>query len=392
MNEITIPLGIYLHWPFCEARCPYCDFNAYATTEFDVDEWSRCYGIELDRLARESADRTCQTVFFGGGTPSLMPPELVASVLDRIDRDWGFANDAEITLEANPSSSDAERFAGYAAAGVNRLSIGVQSLRNTDLVRLGRLHSACEARRAVETAASQFARLSIDLMFGRPNQTLVEWRQELTETVQLGTEHLSLYQLTVEPGTMFGARLATGRLPGLPDQDLAVDLHAAAMEICGQNGLDRYEISNFARPGAQCRHNLLYWRGHDYLGIGPGAHGRMTIDGQRAATETILAPAEWLSAVSERGTGESRRNWLSPDEQASEYLMMSLRLAEGADRLRLRQLTSHIPNQEQLDLLRELGQIEVAHERLVATTGGSLVLNSLISALLSPQVRQPATI
>ncbi len=375
--------GIYLHWPFCESRCPYCDFNAYATADYDMDEWSEAYLRQLETAAQETGGRICESVFFGGGTPSLMRPSMVAAVLERINGLWHLPGDAEITLEANPSSSEAHRFAGYRRAGVNRLSIGVQSLRRADLASLGRLHTADEARAAFETAAGIFNRVSVDLIFGRQDQSLSSWQAELGEAVQWGAEHLSLYQLTVEPGTAFGRRREAGRLHGLPDEDLAVEMQTAAEEICSRSGYRRYEISNYARPGCECRHNLLYWRCRDFLGIGPGAHGRITVSGRRAATETRLSPEDWLRAVSESGSGESERAWLSAEEQASEYLMMSLRLAEGTDLRRLRKLSGNRLRSDRLDQLRSGGLVETAGGRLTATGRGSLLLNSIAAALLS---------
>lgn len=321
-------------------------------------------------------------MFFGGGTPSLMPPDLVGAVIERIDQHWQLATDAEITLEANPSSSDAAQFTGYRAGGVNRLSIGVQSLRNRDLAALGRLHTAEEARAAVVLASEIFPRVSLDLIYGRQNQSLEDWEAELREALQWGSDHLSLYQLTIEEGTAFGERLKSGRLDGLPDGDLAAEMQLKAIEICGDSGYHQYEISNYSRPGGESRHNLIYWRCHDYLGIGPGAHGRISVADRRAATETHLSPSQWLSRVMRTGSGESCRRWLSASEQAEEYLMMSLRLAEGVDLARYSGLNGQELCAERIAELERQGLLRRTADRLNATAGGSLVLNSVLSTLL----------
>ena len=378
----SIPsFGIYLHWPFCQSRCPYCDFNAYAAVDYKMDEWEEAYLRQLDFSARETGGRVCESVFFGGGTPSLMRPSTVAAIMERISRHWKLASDAEITLEANPSSSEAEKFAGFWRAGVNRISIGVQSLRRDGLAKLGRLHSVEESRAAFEAAAKSFERVSIDLIYGRQHQSLRDWQVELREAMQWGAEHLSLYQLTIEPGTAFGSRLKAGGLDGLPGDELAADMQTAAAEICGQSGYRRYEVSNFARPNCESRHNLLYWRSQDFLGIGPGAHGRITVSGRRAATETVLSPAEWLRQVYESGSGENRRCWLSTEEQASEYLMMSLRLAEGTDLRRLQALSGSTLDAERLERFQSDRLVKISGGRLTATERGSLVLNSIVSEL-----------
>ncbi len=374
--------GIYVHWPFCAARCPYCDFNAYADTAFNPQEWTRAYLRQLDHDAAQTAARSCSSIYFGGGTPSLMQPETVAAIIECVDRHWGLGFDAEITLEANPSSSEAKRFSDFRSAGVNRLSIGVQSLRDRDLAALGRLHTAEAACRAFEAAARCCDRVSIDLMYGRQHQTLADWRSELKEALGWGPEHLSLYQLTVEPGTAFGARQSAGRLPGLADDDLAAEMHLAAIDCCGSFDARQYEVSNFSRPGCESRHNLLYWRGRDFLGIGPGAHGRITVGKRRAATESHRLPARWLQSVAETGTGESRRSWLTRDEQASEYLMMSLRLAEGSDIQRFEDLSGTPLNPRKLAMFEGDGLVRLSDGRLRVTRRGGLVLNSIVAELL----------
>ncbi|MGB1034894.1 MAG: radical SAM family heme chaperone HemW, partial [Primorskyibacter sp.] len=320
--------GLYIHWPFCEAKCPYCDFNSHVVRHIDQTAWAAAYLAELDRVAAETPDRVLKSVFFGGGTPSLMDPRIVAQIIDRITERWTCANDIEITLEANPSSVEAERFAAFSDAGINRVSIGVQALNDADLRRLGRIHSASEALSAIDIARSRFARVSFDLIYARQNQTLAEWSAELRQALSMGPDHLSLYQLTIEAGTAFGDRYDAGRLRGLPTEDLAADMYEATQALCATAGLPAYEVSNHARADAQSRHNLIYWRYGDYLGIGPGAHGRVTLDGQKYATETALAPGRWLQDVSQGG-GEAQRTAITPKDQAGEYLMMGLRITEG---------------------------------------------------------------
>ena len=385
-SEAASPtLGIYIHWPYCQSKCPYCDFNAYASADFDHRAWLTAYLRQLDSYFEETSDRTCASVYFGGGTPSLMDPQTVEGILERIDSAWGFEDGHEVTLEANPSSSDAERFGSFRTAGINRISIGVQSLRDDDLRRLGRLHSAAEARSAFDAATTAFERTSIDLIYGRQHQGLDDWANELEEALDWGSEHLSLYQLTVEPCTPFGARQRAGRLSGLPDDELAADMFAATREICERSGRAQYEISNFAHPGSESRHNLLYWRYLDFLGVGPGAHGRFATNGRMAATETHLSPETWLSAVAERGTGESMRTLISGPEQAKEYLMMSFRLAEGVDTRRYALLDGAELDGEAIRHLADEGLVEISGGFLRATASGRLVLNAILAELARPK-------
>lgn len=374
--------GIYFHWPFCEARCPYCDFNTYAEVGYDQETWKSAYLRQLDTYAATTERQPCDTVFFGGGTPSLLQPRIIAAILDRIDQLWRLASDAEITLEANPSSTESAKFARYSNAGINRISIGVQSLNDTDLKRLGRMHSVTEAKTAFEIAANQFSQVSVDLMFGRQFQRLANWQQELDDIMQWGAQHLSLYQLTIEPKTVFGLRHQAGRLEGLPNDALAAEMQLAAAAICHQYGYYQYEISNYAQLGYESRHNLIYWRCHDFLGIGPGAHGRLTIDGQRISTETYLLPNKWLEAVSTTGCGEVRRTKLTKQEIATEYLMMSLRLTEGTNLSRLQKYCKEILNNNALNQLLEHKFVEIKDNHLKVTNSGRLVLNSIISTLM----------
>lgn len=312
-----------------------------------------------------------------------MEPSLIDAILARVNRYWTLADNVEITLEANPTSVEANRFADYRAAGINRVSIGVQSLRHADLLRLGRQHTSAEARVAYHTACDNFDRVSIDLIFGRQHQSLDDWQDELREALAWEAEHLSLYQLTIEPNTSFGLRHTAGKLEGLPTDELAADMQSLAESVAGQSGYRRYETSNYARQGCESRHNLLYWRCDDYLGIGPGAHGRLSLGGRRTAIETYLSPTKWLAMVAETGSGESQRVNLTADEQASEYLMMSLRLSEGTDLQRLLSLSTDIIDRAKLEQLQLDGLVRVSEGRLIATKDGSLLLNSVIQQLLN---------
>ncbi|SHE31024.1 oxygen-independent coproporphyrinogen-3 oxidase [Ruegeria intermedia] len=373
--------GLYVHWPFCEAKCPYCDFNSHVSINIDQKQWLDAYLSELKRSATETPERVLNTIFFGGGTPSLMAPETVAAVIDAARSLWRPANDMEITLEANPGSVEAGRFAGYRDAGVNRISMGIQAMNDEDLRRLGRIHSVAEARAAFDIARSCFDRVSFDLIYARQYQTLEDWRAELTEALSMAIDHLSLYQLTIEAGTAFGDRYSVGKLRGLPEDDSAADMYLATQEICEAHGMPAYEVSNHAVPGAESRHNLIYWRYGDYVGIGPGAHGRITVDGQRIATETHLAPTAWLKATA-RGNGEKLRTPLTAEEQANEYLMMCLRLTKGLDIDRYCRLAGRSLPQTKLDYLQEIGMITQQENRLAATADGRAVLNAVIRELL----------
>lgn len=373
--------GLYLHWPFCEAKCPYCDFNSHVSRTIDQTAWCDAYLRELDRAAAETPGRILRSVFFGGGTPSLMDPEIVSRVIEKIRRSWPCANDLEITLEANPSSVEAGRFAAFRAAGVNRISMGIQALNDADLKQLGRLHSAKEAMTAFDIARTCFDRVSFDLIYARQGQSLTDWRAELEQALSMAVDHLSLYQLTIEQGTAFGDRYNAGKLRGLPDEDLSADLFAMTQDICAEHGLPAYEVSNHARDGAQSRHNLIYWRYGDYLGIGPGAHGRLTLDGHRWATECYSNPAKWLAAVWNE-KAEKPRVLLSPDDQASEFLLMGLRLKEGVCLDRFEALRGAPLADEVLDELVELSLIDISGKRLIVLNQGFMVLNAVIEALL----------
>jgi oxygen-independent coproporphyrinogen-3 oxidase len=375
--------GLYLHWPFCQSKCPYCDFNSHVAASIDQGRWQRAYLAEIDRIGAETQGRVLNTVFFGGGTPSLMDPDLVAAVLDRVRATWTLANDWEVTLEANPGSVEAGRFRAYRAAGVNRLSMGVQALNDADLRRLGRLHSLDEALRAFETARQSFDRVSFDLIYARQDQSPEDWGRELDLALGLAVDHLSLYQLTIEDGTAFGARHAAGGLRGLPDEGRSVALYEITQDRCAAAGMPGYEISNHARPGAESRHNLIYWRGGDYAGIGPGAHGRLTLDGVRWATEAPRMPEEWLALVEGAGCGDAPRVAMTGPERATEYLLMSLRLAEGSDLERFAALNGRPLDAAEVAELEAMGMVDLRAGRLMATAQGRMVLNAILRRLLA---------
>jgi len=369
--------GLYVHWPFCAAKCPYCDFNSHVAAAVDQARWLAAYRREIARLGAELPGRVLGSVFFGGGTPSLMAPETVAGVLEAARAAWPFANDIEVTLEANPTSVEAGRFRGYAEAGVNRLSMGVQALDDASLRALGRQHDAAEAQAAFGIARATFPRVSFDLIYARQGQTRAAWRAELARALAMAADHLSLYQLTIEPGTAFGARHARGGLRGLPDEELAADLWADTQELTAAAGMPGYEVSNHARPGAESRHNLVYWRQGDWAAVGPGAHGRMTLPGGRVATEAHRGPGEWLAAVEARGSGEALRDTLPDDERAVEYLLMGLRLAEGVELARLAAMGWRLPETKVADL-EALGLLERRAGRLRATAAGRPLLNAIL--------------
>ncbi len=374
--------GLYVHWPFCEAKCPYCDFNSHVARDIDHSAWVTAYVTDIDRAAAEVPGRVLNAIFFGGGTPSLMEPDTVAAIIDTARGHWAFANDIEITLEANPGSVEAGRFAGYRDAGVNRVSMGFQALNDDDLRRLGRIHTVTEARHAFDIARNCFDRVSFDLICARQDQSLSDWRAELTEALSMAADHMSLYQLTIEDGTAFGDRYRAGGLKGLPNEDLSADIYLMTQEMCEAHGMPAYEVSNHARPGAESRHNLIYWRYGDYLGIGPGAHGRITIAGEKFATESARSPNAWLNDVA-RGQGYSVRHRLSGDMQAEEYLMMGLRITEGIDLKRFNSMSTRPLDNGALQRLRELDLVQTDGARLCTTPRGRLLLNAVISDLLS---------
>ena len=375
--------GLYLHWPFCASKCPYCDFNSHVVASVDQAAWREAYLSELRRTAAETKGRVLSSVFFGGGTPSLMEPDLVAAILDEVRRLWPQANELEVTLEANPNSVDSGRFRGYSAAGVNRISMGIQALNDADLRRLGRLHSVAEARRAFDIARDCFGRVSFDLIYARQHQALDVWRRELAEAAAMAVDHLSLYQLTIEDGTAFGARHAAGGLKGLPEDDIAADMYELTQEVLDTAGMPAYEVSNHARDGAESRHNLIYWRYGDYIGIGPGAHGRLTLAGQRYATEAPRSPQMWLDSVQKRGNGELPRVALSGEDCATEYILMAMRLREGADMRRYEALAGKPLDMKAIRRLEDMGLLGRSRDRIAATASGRIVLNAILREIVA---------
>ena len=373
--------GLYLHWPFCQSKCPYCDFNSHVAASIDQARWKTAYLTEIDRLAAETPGRVLQSVFFGGGTPSLMDPDLVDAILARIRAAWPQANDCEVTLEANPGSVEAGRFKGYADAGVNRISMGIQALNDADLRKLGRLHSVAEAKAAFDVARRAFDRVSFDLIYARQDQSLPAWGAELREALSMAVDHLSLYQLTIEDGTAFGDRFAKGGLKGLPNEDVSADMYDLTQDICGEAGLPAYEVSNHAAPGMESRHNLIYWRGGDYAGIGPGAHGRLTLNGVRFATEAHKTPGKWLAQVEAGMTGEMPRDVVTGAERALEYLIMGLRLSDGIDLERYRTLAGFPLNTNRVNDLIDIEMLRLTASGIAATAKGRLVLNAVIRDL-----------
>jgi putative oxygen-independent coproporphyrinogen III oxidase len=374
--------GVYVHWPFCLSKCPYCDFNSHVRhATIDEDRFARAFAREIETTAGRAPDRQVTSIFLGGGTPSLMRPQTVGSILDAIGKHWKVASDVEVTLEANPTSVEATRFAGYRAAGVNRVSLGVQALDDASLKALGRLHSAREALDAVAIARSSFERYSFDLIYARPDQTPDMWADELRLAITEAAEHLSLYQLTIEPETPFATLHAAGRLK-TPDEATARALYDVTQEVCDAHGLRAYEISNHARAGAECRHNLVYWRGEEYAGIGPGAHGRLDIDGTRHAIATEKRPETWLMRVEATGHGVITDDLLNSEERADEFLLMGLRLAEGIDPARYAALSGRPLDPNRIAILREEGAIAVDPDgRLRVTQAGFPVLDAVVADL-----------
>jgi oxygen-independent coproporphyrinogen-3 oxidase len=374
--------GVYVHWPFCLSKCPYCDFNSHVRhAAIDEERFARAFTREIAATAARTGTRDVTSIFLGGGTPSLMRPETVGTVLDAIGKHWRVAHDVEVTLEANPTSVEATRFAGYRAAGVNRVSLGVQALDDASLKELGRLHSAQEALDAVAVARKSFDRYSFDLIYARPDQTPQAWSRELALAINEAAEHLSLYQLTIEEGTPFFGLHAAGKLK-TPDEALARALYDVTQEVCAGQGLPAYEISNHARKGAECRHNLVYWRGEEYAGIGPGAHGRLDIGGERHATATEKRPEAWLMRVEANGHGVTTDDLLNREERADEFLLMGLRLAEGIDPRRYAALSGRALDERRVAALREEGAIAVDEDgRLRVTQAGFPVLDAVVADL-----------
>nr|WP_186395880.1 radical SAM family heme chaperone HemW [Stappia sp. TSB10GB4] len=384
MAEADGGFGIYVHWPFCEAKCPYCDFNSHVRhAGVDQARFAAAFERELAYFAARTRGRRVDSIFLGGGTPSLMLPATVGRVLDAIAGLWEISPTVEVSMEANPSSVEAERFRGYRAAGVNRLSLGVQSLRDADLRRLGRLHDADQARAAIGIARSTFERISFDLIYARPDQSAAAWRAELEEAIGLAADHLSLYQLTIEQGTPYFELHRAGKLV-VPDPDTAADLYDLTQEICNRHGMPAYEVSNHAVPGAECRHNLVYWRYGDYVGVGPGAHGRLTGGNGKFATATERHPETWLAAVEARGEGLVEDVSLTREEQGDEFLLMGLRLVEGVDLARFEAISDRRIDPRRVADLIEHGMVErLSDSRMRVTPAGLLVLDAVVADLAS---------
>jgi putative oxygen-independent coproporphyrinogen III oxidase len=374
--------GVYVHWPFCLSKCPYCDFNSHVRhVPVDEERFVSAFTCEIETTAARAPGREVSSIFLGGGTPSLMQPRTVGAILDAIGKHWRVAPDAEVTLEANPTSVEATRFRGYRTAGVNRVSLGVQALDDASLKALGRLHTAREALDAVAIARAAFDRYSFDLIYARPDQTPSMWADELKLAISEAAEHLSLYQLTIEEGTPFFGLHAAGKLK-TPDEAVARALYDVTQEVCAEQGLPSYEISNHARPGAECRHNLIYWRGDEYAGIGPGAHGRLDIDGARHAIATERRPEAWLMRVEASGHGVVTDDLLNSEERADEFLLMGLRLSEGIDPKRYTALSGRTLDPRRIALLSEEGAITIDTDgRLRVTQAGFPVLDAVVADL-----------
>jgi putative oxygen-independent coproporphyrinogen III oxidase len=374
--------GVYVHWPFCLSKCPYCDFNSHVRhAAVDEARFLRAFVAETAATAARTGPRTVTSIFLGGGTPSLMQPATVGGILDAIGQHWTLGGHVEVTLEANPTSVEAGRFRGYRAAGVNRVSLGVQALDDAALKELGRTHTAREALEAVAIARSCFDRYSFDLIYARPRQTPQQWADELKRAIAEAAEHLSLYQLTIEPDTPFAALHAAGKL-ATPDDDTARALYDTTQDICGKAGLPAYEVSNHAQPGAECRHNLVYWRAHEYAGIGPGAHGRLDIDGHRHATMSEKRPDAWLMRVESLGHGLVTNDALTREERADEFLLMGLRLTEGIDPARYEALSGRPLDPARIALLTAQGFVESQGQRcLRVTPAGFPLLDAVVADL-----------
>lgn len=373
--------GLYIHWPFCASKCPYCDFNSHVAFDIPHDAWRDAYVHEIERMAALTSGRTLETVFFGGGTPSTMQPDTVDSIMAAVRKAWPMRNSVEVTMEANPTSVELAKFKDFSGAGINRVSLGVQALNNGALRALGRLHTVEEALRAWDVASSVFERTSLDLIYARQHQSLADWKVELARALSLTPSHMSLYQLTIEDGTAFGERYRLGKLPGLPSADDGADLYEATQEMCEEAGLAAYEVSNHAVPGQESRHNLIYWRYGDYVGIGPGAHGRLTLNGRKFAFENQRSPAAWLKSVQTRSQSHEMREALSRDDIATEFLLMSLRLTEGMDLSRWQRMKNTASQPRSLNELVSKGFLWQDGDRVGATDTGRQVLNAVLREL-----------
>ncbi|MGI9524007.1 MAG: radical SAM family heme chaperone HemW [Hyphomicrobiaceae bacterium] len=382
-NPDAMGFGVYVHWPFCAAKCPYCDFNSHVRVGGIDDSWFvEAYRTDIERTRQRIGPRQVTSIFFGGGTPSMMAATTLNEILAAIDKAWSIAPDAEITLEANPTSVETGRFHAYRKSGVNRLSLGIQALNDTDLEALGRRHSALEARQALDIALATFGRVSFDLIYARPRQSEKSWEKELLSAIALGPQHLSLYQLTIEEGTPFARRHSAGMLH-IPPPKLADALFCLTQNITENHGLPAYEISNHAARGEESRHNLLYWRYGEYAGIGPGAHGRLIVDGQRRATTSEALPERWRDRTLDTGTGVTTDTALTRQEQADELLLMGLRTSEGINLDRLAKIGGVRPSPQTIQMLEDSGHLEHLpnQNRIRCTPRGRIILNALILEL-----------
>lgn len=384
MSKLEPAFGVYVHWPFCAAKCPYCDFNSHVRHKpVDQKLFVQAYQKEISHMASIAPGRTVTSIFFGGGTPSLMEAQTVGTILEAIASNWTLAPDAEITLEANPQSVDASRFVDYRSAGINRVSLGVQSLDDNELRFLGRLHNSAEAMKAIEIARNTFERMSFDMIYARPGQSALAWEGELQRAIDLAVDHLSLYQLTFEQGTAFFDLREAGKIDPL-NEERSAELYELTQEITNSAGYRTYEISNHARPGAESRHNLVYWRGEEYAGIGPGAHGRLQTNEGRLATSTIRSPEDWQMQAMDRGHGLEETEILFRDDRADEFLLMGLRLAEGIDLARYVEISGNPIELEKIEFLERIAMVErLENNRLRATPKGFLVLDAVVADLAS---------
>jgi oxygen-independent coproporphyrinogen-3 oxidase len=380
-NAFDPGFGVYVHWPFCLSKCPYCDFNSHVRREIDEDRFVEAFAVELAHRAKLAPGREVRSVFFGGGTPSLMSPSTVEAILGQIASHWTLAKDVEITLEANPTSVEASRFRGFKSAGVNRVSLGIQALNDIDLKGLGRQHSVAEALMALDVANSVFERASFDLIYGRAGQTAAAWRKELDLALARGPEHVSLYQLTIEPDTLFERMVNTGKMT-IPDAETQRALWDVTQEVTARHGLPSYEVSNHARPGAECRHNLVYWRYGEYVGVGPGAHGRIVTTRGRRAQACERHPEMWLTCVETEGHGLVEDELLNAEQEGDEFLLMGLRLREGIDPQRYFLLTGKKLSPSRISELIGDGLVEVTREnRLRVSSEGFPVLDAVVADL-----------
>jgi putative oxygen-independent coproporphyrinogen III oxidase len=377
------PLGIYVHWPFCVSKCPYCDFNSHVVKSIDIDEWTTAYMHELEFSHQQTSNHQVQTIFFGGGTPSLMPPPLMGSIIDKVKSLWSCTENIEVTFEANPTSVEAEKFKAFKSSGANRVSIGIQAFNDADLKFLGRPHNLSEGIKAIELAHQSFDRVSFDLIYARPHQSLDAWAAELSTALTYAPAHISLYQLTIEPGTAFHTSFARGDFP-LPGEHLSAELYDLTGDILSHKGFEAYEVSNYAVDGEECRHNLVYWKYDDYVGVGPGAHGRVTIDGVKYATRRHRAPSLWLESCLKNRHGQHELLPLSSHEGLMELMLMGLRLESGIEVKRFVDLTQLTPSEffkSKWDSLVSEGLILIQNEKIVPTKKGRLKLNGILDFL-----------